>query len=327
MKKRMIQGSFVEINSFLLMFLFLLMLFSFYSCKKQAFFANEDALIRISANRTSIQLNENVRITIIGYDNEGSFLLDGTRVDLSIENGSLSQTWVDLESGSASITATADLTRGEMNITAQSGSVFAEPNPLVIQVGEIPDVNQIVANLTPSILPFSGGRIEIVVTVYDSYLQPAVGVSVILEADAGTLDSGGAALITNQNGQVIDYLETETECSVTIYAGDKTKTIEITMEEEPQANVMPVADFTYSPMDPISDETVYFNASASYDPDGNISRYTWDFGDGSSANGIKPSHKFDVGEFTSKTYTVNLTVYDNLGAHHTTFQQITVTYK
>ena len=60
---------------------------------------------------------------------------------------------------------------------------------------------------------------------------------------------------------------------------------------------------------------------------GNILNFVWDFGDGASANGVKPSHKFDVGEFTSKTFTVNLTVLDNLGAHHTTYQQITVNYK
>jgi chitodextrinase len=30
---------------------------------------------------------------------------------------------------------------------------------------------------------------------------------------------------------------------------------------------------------------VYFNGSASFDPDGNITGYTWDFGDGMIATG------------------------------------------
>ena len=298
-----------------------------YSCKKQAFFADVDAVIRINADRMTIQLNESVRITIIGYDSNGSFLLDGTRVDLTIENGSLEQSWVELESGAASVTATANMERGEMNITARSGPAEASPNPLTIQVGDIAQVNQIIASLNPPVLPFTGGRVEIIVTIYDDYLESIAGMTVILEADSGTLDSRGAPLTTNQSGQVTDYLETDQTCDITIYAGEEEKTVTVELEEEPQPNVMPVADFTYSPLNPISDETVYFNASASYDTDGTIVRYTWDFGDGTSAGGKKPTHKFDVGEFTSKTYTVSLTVEDDQGAHSTTSQQITVNFK
>jgi len=298
-----------------------------HSCKKLAFFADDDAQIRISADRLSIQLNESVRISVVGYDSDSSFLLDGTRVDLTILNGTLDNSWVDLENGTASVSATANMERGDMAIMARSGNAVAQPNPLVIKVGEIPVVSRIVASLDPPVLPYEGGRIEIIVTIYDSYFQPIAGAAVILEASVGTLDSRGAPLTTDQSGQVRDYLETPSGCTVTIYSGSISKAVTVTQEDAPDPNEEPVADFTYSPLNPISGETVYFNASASSDADGVIERYTWDFGDGTSSGGKTTTHKFDVGEFLSRIFTVSLTVVDDQGAHDTFSQQITVNFK
>lgn len=74
-------------------------------------------------------------------------------------------------------------------------------------------------------------------------------------------------------------------------------------------NQNPTASFVYSPTNPTAAEDVYFNASDSNDPDGNIVSYEWDFGDGSTAKGVSVSHKYtDAG-----TYTVSLKVTDNTG--------------
>jgi len=43
------------------------------------------------------------------------------------------------------------------------------------------------------------------------------------------------------------------------------------------ANLPPVADFTFDPTEPFVDEIVTFDASSSYDPEGNITSYFWDF--------------------------------------------------
>jgi MYXO-CTERM domain-containing protein len=55
-----------------------------------------------------------------------------------------------------------------------------------------------------------------------------------------------------------------------------------------------------------------FSASGSADVDGALIGYTWDFGDGTTASGLSASHAYQGGG----TYTVTLTVIDNVGARH-----------
>jgi PKD repeat protein len=55
---------------------------------------------------------------------------------------------------------------------------------------------------------------------------------------------------------------------------------------------------------------IAFSGSASSDPDGTISAYSWTFGDGASAAGVSASHAYA----TAGTYTVTLRVTDNGGA-------------
>ncbi len=77
-----------------------------------------------------------------------------------------------------------------------------------------------------------------------------------------------------------------------------------------KTKAIPIANFTCSPSQPIVNETIIFNASGSYDPDGgNITSYEWDFGDGNITNRVEPviNHSYAlVGD-----YIVNLTVTDD----------------
>ena len=57
-------------------------------------------------------------------------------------------------------------------------------------------------------------------------------------------------------------------------------------------------------------ETVRFNASGSYDPDGTLIAYSWDFGDGCTATGVSVTHRY----IQNGTFVVNVTVTDNDGA-------------
>jgi len=84
----------------------------------------------------------------------------------------------------------------------------------------------------------------------------------------------------------------------------------------------PVATFSFSPFVPTPDDVVAFDASPSYDLDGTIANYTWDFGDGNITTVAIPTitHVFS----TDGIYAVNLTVTDNDGLTDWIVHMITV---
>lgn len=57
-------------------------------------------------------------------------------------------------------------------------------------------------------------------------------------------------------------------------------------------------------------QTINFNGGGSFDSDGSIVSYSWNFGDGGTGSGAVPLHSYAA----TGTYTVTLTVTDNLGA-------------
>ena len=71
----------------------------------------------------------------------------------------------------------------------------------------------------------------------------------------------------------------------------------------------PVALFDYWPTDPVVDEIITFDASSSYDPDGDIVSYVWDFGDGTTEDGVVTTHAYAA----HGTYLLALTVTDDDG--------------
>ena len=82
-------------------------------------------------------------------------------------------------------------------------------------------------------------------------------------------------------------------------------------------NQPPSASFTWG----ATGLAASFNASGSSDPDGSVTGYTWNFGDGTpTGTGVAPSHTYAA----PGTYTVQLTVTDNQGATGSTTRQVTV---
>ena len=86
----------------------------------------------------------------------------------------------------------------------------------------------------------------------------------------------------------------------------------VTLSNSVFSFLKPVANFSYTQESPYANETILFNASQSYDPNGKIEEYRWDFGDGKneSVKIVEVNHTYSE----AKSYTVKLTVRDNDGA-------------
>jgi chitodextrinase len=84
----------------------------------------------------------------------------------------------------------------------------------------------------------------------------------------------------------------------------------------------PVANFTFSPTSPSVNQLVLFNASSSFDTNGSITSYRWDWGDGEFVT--KPVATEDHDYTAAGSYCVKLTVTDNSGIQTSTAKLLVV---
>lgn len=137
--------------------------------------------------------------------------------------------------------------------------------------------------------------------------------------------TGAAALYLSAHpdaspAQVSEALATNAEQGVVLYPGEGSpnRLLNVTKLGGPAGPASPRAAFTATCAPSTND--CGFDAAASTDPDGTVSSYAWDFGDGSTASGVQAQHSFAK----AGTYTVSLTVTDNSGRTGTTSQSVTV---
>ncbi len=86
-------------------------------------------------------------------------------------------------------------------------------------------------------------------------------------------------------------------------------------------NQPPVAVAQVTPSTAQINQTVTFSAAGSYDPDGQITAYFWEFGDGQTSNQMNATHSYSQ----AGNYTYRLTVTDNQGATGQTSDIICIT--
>lgn len=104
---------------------------------------------------------------------------------------------------------------------------------------------------------------------------------------------------------------------------------EVWIEAEISFNQAPVAVITATPTTGYAKLWVQFDGSSSYDLDGEIVSYHWDFGDGHTGSGMKVSHLFEDdsdrdNDGWNEGYIAKLTVIDDQGAWDETSILITV---
>jgi PKD repeat protein len=97
-------------------------------------------------------------------------------------------------------------------------------------------------------------------------------------------------------------------------------TITLTLAYEYTIPGSPVASFTYTPIDLTVGDVVTFDASNSTANGGNITSYTWDFGDGTSGTGKIVNHTYTA----QGIYTVVLNVTDSEELWDTESKSVTV---
>ena len=84
---------------------------------------------------------------------------------------------------------------------------------------------------------------------------------------------------------------------------------------------LPTANFTFSPTDPVVGDTINVNGTQSTAAVGRrIITWAWNFGNGESASGPLATVRYTV----ARTYTITLTVTDDIGRTHTTSRTLSV---
>jgi PKD repeat protein len=171
--------------------------------------------------------------------------------------------------------------------------------------------------------------------------NPTVGEEVSFDASASTdsdgsvdeyrwdFDGDGSVDETTQSPTTTHTFSTADDYAVKLTVVDdddatNSTTQTVTVEPAEDQNEPPTADFTFSPTDPETGETVSFDASASTDSDGSVVEYHWDFnGDGTVDETTQvptTTHTFsDRGD-----HAVELTIVDDEDATNSTTQTVSV---
>ena len=120
-------------------------------------------------------------------------------------------------------------------------------------------------------------------------------------------------------GPIVERAFAAGEIVVHLTVVDDVGEVSLTHVESFAVNALPIAEFQLSSFEADELEPIRFT-DLSHDEDGEIVRWLWTFGDGTTAAEADPEHVFD----TEGTYAVSLTVTDDDGASHTTIAEVVI---
>jgi len=186
----------------------------------------------------------------------------------------------------------------EVRLVVDDGQVKSEPSITSAVISAPP------ANIAPVANPggpYTGAPGQMI-TFDGSASEDPNGDALTYSWNFGDGSSGSGVNPTHTYAAAGNYTVTLTVSDSQLESAPVTTTAEIAI---PPANRAPVAD----PGGPYSGETgaeIRFDGSASSDPDGDSLTYAWNFGDGSTATGATPTHRYA----SSGVYEVTLIVND-----------------
>jgi len=173
--------------------------------------APSTASMDLYANPTTISIIGGVsEITCIITEEDGYPVPDGTVINMVADKGRLESTSMATRNGTVTNYLYSEGEGGTATVTAYSGVL--EAVTVAVEIGIMPGTVAVSAN--PPFLPPGGGESQIKAVVLDEDFIPMPSVSVSISTDAGVLESGGAPLITNVNGEVYDTLTTDETATV-----------------------------------------------------------------------------------------------------------------
>lgn len=178
------------------------------SCETAPLTAPTGSTMFLQANPTFVIANGGISVvTAVLVEPAGTFVPDGTEVSFFTNLGRIDPVGKTVR-GVASVNFVSDSRSGQATVTAISGAVTGAP-ALTIAVGSRSPTLVIVSADPPQITTPRNTRLR--ATVFDTNGNPVQHVPVSFSTTSvaeESLDSGGALLFTDSNGQVFDTLRT-----------------------------------------------------------------------------------------------------------------------
>jgi hypothetical protein len=196
----------------------------------------------------------------------------------------------------------------------------------------------IVMTASPDVLPEDGtSRSVIGLTARDANAGPIPNLQIRLVTNVGSLSAGQVSTDASGRASVVftapltafPGFDAGTIASiVAIPIGtnfDNAQGWSVSIRLVPPAVMQvpgaPIAAFTFGPANPKVGDVILFDASPSFDPDGSVVSYHWNWGDGDvPGTGRNQDHDF----VAPGTFFVTLTVTDNSGISSTSTRAISI---
>jgi hypothetical protein len=192
------------------------------ACDKASPVAPAGTTITLSVNPTRIETSGNATVTAIVRRENGSPVNPGTIVNFSTTLGKLDPS--DAPTNDNGVAETRLVGAGQIGtatVTASTGAAAAATAEL--QIGSLASSVTLVAS--PTAIGQAGGTVDLLAVVRDDAGQLLQNLAVNFSTTAGTLDSRGAPLLTNERGEVRDVLKVKeidiialTDASITVSA-------------------------------------------------------------------------------------------------------------